>query len=709
MKISIKKYSKTGYRVFIFLVAAGMVLYVLPRQGKFRYEYSQGKPWRHETLIAPFDFPVYKNQTELKNERDLVLKNLKPYFISDESIGQKTIEIFQKDFNLIIAEMSEKFPFVETVLRGTNNTFIQEIEKKSVELLQNIYRQGLLEIPEEIPDINSFSVIMVVKNNFAEPYEAENFFNYQTAYKYVTSGLVEYIIKNSKAKQEETESFISELHFNKYLKSNVIFDEERTENEKQNILRNISLTSGLIVSGQRIIDTGEIINDETGKILDSLKMEYESRLGKGRGATYILLGQGTLILVIFLLIYFFIFVFRKNVYDNFASVLFLMLVTVLMVMLARLSQTSESMSLYIIPFAILPLLVRIFLDSRLAFFFHVVIMLLCAHFSNNSFEFVILQIPIGIVAIVSLYKMVRRSQLVKSAFFIILTYSLIYTGLALWQEGDITRINYKMYGHFAINGGFVLLVYPLIYIFEKIFGFLSDVTLVELSDTNHPLLRKMAENAPGTFQHSVQVANLAQEAVYKIGGNPLLVRAGAMYHDIGKMETPMFFTENQAGRINPHNGMPFEESAQIIIHHAEIGAKMAQKANIPSQIVDFIMTHHGTAKTKYFYNSHINAFPDEPVDVSAFTYPGPSPFSIETAVLMMADSVEAASRSIKVYTDDEIDKLVEKIIDTQIADNQFINSPITFKNITEIKEIFKSKLKNIYHTRIEYPTLRKKS
>ena len=707
MKEIFKKYSKVGYRVILFLLAAGTVLYVLPRQGKFRYEYSQGKLWRHETLMAPFDFPVYKSQSELKIEKDLILQNLKPYFIDDETIGQKAVENFITDFNLNIDKMSEQFPFIENFIRSKNKMQISIIENKCVELLQNIYQQGLIEIPDEIPDINSFEVIMVVKNNFAMPYEAENLFNYQTAYKSITSALIDYITNILKIKQDDAEGFISQLHLNKYLKVNLLYNEERTESEKQNILKNISLTSGLIIAGQRIIDTGEIINEDTGKILDSLKMEYESRLGKGRGAVYILLGQTALIVVLFVLTFFFIYVFRKKVYDSFASVCFLMLVTVLMVILAWFVQTFEKMSLYIIPFAILPLIVRIFLDSRLAFFFHVVIMLMCALFSSNSFEFIVLQIPIGIVAIVSLYRMVRRSQLLKSAFLIILTYSLIYTGLALWQEGDITRINLKMYGHFAINGSFMLLVYPLIYIFERTFGFLSDVTLVELSDTNHPLLRKLAENSPGTFQHSIQVANLAQEAVYKIGANPLLVRAGAMYHDIGKMDTPMFFTENQAGGINPHKEISFEESSKAIIYHVESGAKMANKSNIPTQIIDFIKTHHGTTKTKFFYNSYINKFNCEPKDISAFTYPGPSPFTKETAVLMMADSVEAASRSIKVYTNEEIDNLVERIINDQIADNQFINSPITFKDIAIIKDTFKSKLKNIYHTRIEYPTIKK--
>jgi putative nucleotidyltransferase with HDIG domain len=279
--------------------------------------------------------------------------------------------------------------------------------------------------------------------------------------------------------------------------------------------------------------------------------------------------------------------------------------------------------------------------------------------------------------------------------------------MALWQEGDLAKIDYQRYGWYALNGGFLLLIYPLIWVFEKVFGFVSDVTLVELSDTNHPLLRKLSEKAPGTFQHSIQVGNLAQDAVYRIGGNALLVRAGAMYHDIGKIASPLFFTENQAGTLNPHDKMPFDESAQIVIHHIESGIKMAQKEKIPEQIIDFIRTHQGTMRTKFFYNSYVNENPNEVMDVSLFSYPGPTPFTKETAVLMMADSVEAASKSLKTYSDDEIDRLVENIINTQIDENQFINAPITFKEISEVKEVFKQKLKNMYHARIEYPVLKK--
>jgi putative nucleotidyltransferase with HDIG domain len=340
---------------------------------------------------------------------------------------------------------------------------------------------------------------------------------------------------------------------------------------------------------------------------------------------------------------------------------------------------------------------------------HVITVLMAAFFTQNSFEFVYMQVPIGLIAIFSLFRMVRREQLVRVSIFIVLAYSGFYTAMALLQEGDLKTIDISLFGQFVINGAFVLLVYPLIYVFEKVFGFISDVTLVELSDTNHPLLRRLAEKAPGSFQHSLQVGNLAQEAVYRIGGNPLLVRAGAMYHDIGKTISPIFFTENQNTGFNPHANLDHEKSAQTIIQHIENGVKIARKHKLPEQIIDFIRTHQGTTKTKFFYNSYKNEHPDEEPNISKFTYPGPTPFTKETAILMMADAVEAASRSLKSFTDEEIEKLVENIINNQIEEKQFVNAPITFREITKVKEVFKQKLKNIYHARVEYPELKKQT
>lgn len=704
-----KKYSITINRIVLFIAAIAVVIYIFPRQGKFQYEYVKGKPWAHNTLIAPFDFPIYKTQAELKTERENTLSSFNPYFNFQNDVEQEYIALFEKDYYASRARLYSKYSFLSAPLPGNPEYDIfSGLRSHTKKLLADIYNKGIISLPEEYQDKPATFVLTVVKDNFAEHNELGQYHTYPSAYQYLAKALSAYISNRSEANRAAIDLFINELQLNKYLEANLVYDEERSIQEKEKILADISLTSGIVISGQRILDTGELISEESGKILDSLKTEYEGRLGKGTNHYFVLLGQILMVSFFFVIIYFFLYFFRNDEFKNLKSVFFLLLMVVTMVVLAQVAGKSEVFSPYIIPFAILPIIVRVFFDSRLAFFLHVTTILLSAFFVSNSFEFVIIQVPIGLVAMYSLYRMVRRSQLVRAAVFIIVSYSLLYAGLALWQEGDISKIDYSMFFKIVINGGLLLLVYPMIYIFEKLFGFLSDVTLVELSDTNHPVLRRLAEKAPGTFQHSIQVGNLAQEAVYTIGGNPLLVRTGAMYHDIGKLSAPIYFTENQANGINPHADLPYEESAQIIISHVESGVKLAQKEKLPRQIIDFIETHHGTMKAKYFYNSYLNESPDAEVDVTLFSYPGPTPFSKETAVLMMADSVEAASRSLKSYSDDEIDRLVESIIDAQITDNQFIEAPITFKEITLVKDIFKQKLKNIYHARIEYPELKNK-
>lgn len=707
---TIRKYSIAINRIVLFLAAIAIVTYFFPRQGKFGYEYTKGKPWPHSTLIAPFDFPIYKTQAELKAEREKSLSAFYPYFRFNEEVEQAQLSLFENDYNSARLRLISKYPFLSLPIPGRPEFDIFAGTRSHIKrLLSETYEKGIITLPEEYQDKPSSMIVSVVKNNFAERNELGELYNYPSAYLHLTKGLTSYINQRTTVSPRIIEQFIDDLQLNKYLQSNVVYDEARTQHEKERVLADISLSSGVVLSGQRIIDTGELIADENGKILDSLKSEYESRLGAGSSHFIVLLGQALLISMLFTIVYYFLYYFRRDEFRNLKSVCFLLLLVVIMVILAQLAGISaEPASIYVIPFAILPIIVRIFFDSRLAFFLHVTTILLSATFAPNSFEFAIIQIPIGLVAMYSLYRMTRRSQLVRAAILIILSYSLLYTGLKLWQEGDFTRIDYSMYRNLAINGGLLLLVYPLIYIFEKLFGFLSDVTLVELSDTNHPILRRLAEKAPGTFQHSIQVGNLAQEAIYLIGGNPLLVRTGAMYHDIGKLVAPLYFTENQTHGINPHSELPYEDSAQIIISHVENGVKMAHKEKLPRQIIDFIETHHGTMKAKYFYNMYVNERPDEEVDVSLFCYPGPTPFTKETAVLMMADSVEAASRSLKSYSDDEIDRLVENIINSQMAENQFMDAPITFKEINTVKDLFKQKLKNIYHARIEYPELKKK-
>ncbi len=705
-----KKYTNTTYRVIAFIFAIALVTYLLPKTAKFKYEYSKGLPWPHKTLIAPFDFPIYKSQAELNREKDSLLNSFRPYFVLDTSIETKQISLFRSSFDSIIVNFAGKYPelFKHKKKKKFKQYYYQEIKKDIIYSLKQVYYKGVIELPEEYVNKPPTFELNLIKGNIVEPYGLSELLTPKSAYQQIKINTLNGLGSMTEKMFNEAQSFLSDLQLNRFILPNINFDKTRTEIEKENLLKNISLTSGKVLKGQRIIDTGEIVDAKTEKILDSLKKEYEARLGTTTGMYIILLAQTLMVTLFFVIIYLFLYYFRKDVYHNFLSVMFILIMVVFMISIAAGIHSLGKIPLFIIPFAILPIVVRIFFDSRLAFFLYIITIIISAFFAGNSFLFVLLQIPAGIVAIFSLFIMVRRSQLVRAALFIFITYSLFYLVIALWQEGDIKKIDPRYFGMFAINSALILLAYPLIDIFERTFRFLSDVTLMELSDTNHPLLRMLAEKAPGTFQHSIQVANLAQEVAYKVNANPMLVRAGAMYHDIGKTVSPIFFTENQAAGFNPHTELDFEESARIIISHVEEGVKLARKENLPEQIIDFIRTHHGTTKTKFFYNSYMNENPDAKPEEKMFSYPGPTPFTKETAILMMADAIEAASKSMKHYSDDEIDKLVEGIITSQLKENQFINAPITFKEITQAKEILKQKLKNIYHARIQYPKLKKK-
>jgi len=701
------KFYKPVARIVLFIISIAIVTYLLPKTGKFAYEYQNGIPWKHQTLIAPFDFPIYKTQSELNAETTLVMEAYRPYYEMDTTVVNKVLGLFSSDYNDFVSGNKSNYPQLSKSYRP-DTSYYDLIRSTIYANIQGIYSKGVVLLAEEAIDAQADFELMLIKGAFAEPFELSELEQRTSAYKKLVQKTVAELDLKEDLLIGEASAFIDALHLNKYIEANITFNSERNATELEQLKKNISLTSGRVLAGQRIIDQGEIVTDDIEKVLNSLRRKYEANISSDSDYYFILGGQLLLITFLFTTIYLFLFYFRKDVYQSISSISFILLITLLMIVFASLKQFFIHFPFYIIPFAILPIIIRTFLDSRLAFFMHVITVLICAFFAQNSFEFVFIQIPVGLVAMFSLFRMARRSHIVRAAMFIILTYSIIYTALHLWQEGSINTIKPLMYAYFAANGVMLLMVYPLIWIFEKLFGFLSDVTLIELADTNHPILREMAEATPGTFQHSIQVGNLAQEVAYKLDANPALVRAGAMYHDIGKMASPMFFTENQAGGLNPHSELEFEESAKIVINHIENGVKLALKHNLPNQIVDFITTHQGTTKTRYFYNSYINKYPDQTPDISSFTYPGPTPFTKETAILMMADSIEAASRSLKNYTDDEIDKLVEKIINIQIEEDQFINAPITFKEISLAKEVFKNKLKNIYHARIEYPDIKKK-
>jgi cyclic-di-AMP phosphodiesterase PgpH len=679
-----KNNSLVIYRVLLFLLAAAIIVGVFPKEGKFRYEFQRGKPWMHEDLIAPFDFPILKTEAELAQEREAIIKQVKPYFIFDEAIYRHSRNSLVDDFNIKWQERNE-----------TSTTAKAQKESMLLGLYDTLLSTGIIEMHTVIEGKPGEFLIILLRENLAVERELRSFYNIQSADAYVKGVL-------SQVKAAEDYEFLARLIEN-HLVQNVRFDPATTEREMQTALGRISLARGMIQKGERIISKGDLVNAERHQVLESFRKEYELQVGGAASYIGIIAGQSILVVIALTVFMLFLVFFRPEIFRQNKMVVFMLMVLLLMVFALSYMARYHLAYLYLVPLCLVPIIIRIFSDTRLALFVHLVTIFIAGFLVPNSFEFVFLQLIAGIIAIISVVNLQKRSQFAKSVLLIFLTYVAVYTGMNLMQEGNFSTMEANMFIMFGGSAMFTLLAYPLIYVFEKIFGFTTDVTLLELSDTNNKLLRELAEKAPGTFQHSLQVANIAEELTREIGGNPLLVRTGALYHDIGKMNNPMFFIENQITGVNPHDELSFEESSRIIISHVIEGVEMARKHNLPEILIDFIRTHHGTRRVDYFYIMHKKENPEEEVNEESFKYHGPIPFSKETAVVMMADSVEAASRSLKKPDQQKINDLVDTIINKQVEDNQFDNSPITMRDITRIKKILKKKLMNIYHVRIEYP------
>ena len=671
------------YKVLIFIGTVAIIVYFLPRDGKFNYQFDIDKPWKYGQLMATFDFPIYKDDAVVKREQDSILAAFQPYYQLDKSIEKTAISKLKADYQ---SHLRDIVP---------SSDYMRYLEKR----LSEIYKAGILST-EGLDQLrqDSTTAIMVIDDKLANQRSTEQLFSVKDAYTYLlTADTAHY-----------SPFILRQCSLNEYLYPNLSYDEQRTETAKKETLDNYAWANGIVVSGQKIIDRGEIIDQETYNILESLRKESIQRsesLGQKR---LILTGQ-TLFVGIFILCFMlYLDLFRKDYYERKGSLSLLFTLIMFYCVVTALMVANNIYNVYIIPYAMLPVIIRVFLDSRTAFLTQVVTILICSICLRYPHEFILLQLAAGLVAIFSLRELSQRSQLFRTALLVILTYAALYFSFELITENDLSKLNGSMYTYFTVNGVLLLFTYPLLFLLEKTFGFTSNVTLVELSNINSPLLRRLSETVPGTFQHSMQVANLAAEAANRIGAKSQLVRTGALYHDIGKMENPVFFTENQSGGVNPHKNLSYEQSAQVIISHVTDGLKLAEKNNLPKVIKDFISTHHGRGKTKYFYISWKNEHPDEEPNEELFTYPGPNPFTRETAILMMADAVEAASRSLPEYTEDSINNLVDKIIDSQVEEGYFKECPITFKDIATVKSVFKEKLKTIYHTRTAIPNLKNK-
>ncbi len=670
------------YKLLIFVATVAVIVYFLPREGKFNYQYDVDKPWKYGQLMATFDFPIYKEDATIKREQDSIIRSFYPYYSLNKSTEKEAIQKLKANYN---NRLKQLLPNVD---------YLKHIEQ----ILNTVYSVGIIANSDASElEKDSTHNIRIINDKLANLQPVSQLFTAKEAY--------EYLLMTDSTRFNP--HILRRCGLNEYIIPNLLPDTVRTRTAKEELLNNYSWAKGVILSGQKIIDRGDIVTPDKYSILESLRRESLQRSESFNQKQLILVGQ---ILFVALFVAFFMLyleLFRKKFFKHRGSLLLLFAMMVVYCVATSLLSGDSLVGINILPYAMLPIVVRVFLDSRTALTCYIITILICSITLRLPHEFILTQLAAGLAAIFSLKELSQRSQLFRTAIIVILTYLLVYFAFELITENDLTKLNGRMYIYFVANGVLLLFAYPLLFLLEKTFGFTSNVTLVELSNINNDLLKKMAETVPGTFQHSMQVANLASEAANRIGANSQLVRTGALYHDIGKMENPAFFTENQSGGVNPHKNLNNEQSAQVVINHVSDGLKLAEKHNLPTVIKDFISTHHGHGKTKYFYISWKNEHPGEEPSEEMFTYPGIDPFSKETAILMMADAVEAASRSLPEYTEESISQLVDKIIDSQVEEEAFKNCPLTFKDIATIKAVFKEKLKTIYHTRISYPELKK--
>lgn len=666
-------------RIALVLVTVTVIVWSLPRNEGQRFRYDIGKPWMYGSFIAKFDFPIYKTDETIKAQEDSLLQTYQPYYNYDNTVEKKQVSKFLSDFH-------DGIP-------GLPHQYIDIIAKQ----LHRLYQTGIMDTPEynEIYR-DSTSLVRVVIGNNAQTMPLNEIYSTLSAY--------EQIFLDDVVAQQRP--LLQRCNLNNYIEPNLIYDKERSLTERNDLLSSIPPASGMVMSGQKVIDRGDIVDEYTYRVLNSFEREIKRRSATQNEITSTIIGQIILVTLMVTLFTIYLALFRRDYFNKPRSIAMLYSLITLFPVIVAIMMRHNFLSVYIVPFAMVPMFVRVFMDSRTAFISHVTMLLICTIAVRYQYEFIIIQIVAGLIAIYSLRELTRRAQVFKTGILVAMGSALVYLALQMIQDNDFTIMDHDMYYHFVVNGVLLLLAYPLMYIVEKMFGFVSSVTLFELSNTNRGLLRDLSEIAPGTFQHSITVGNLAAEIANKIGANSLLVRTGALYHDIGKMADPVFFTENQAG-VNPHDHLDYKESARIIINHVTEGVKMAERENLPTIIRDFIVTHHGTGMTKFFYIKYKNEHPDEEIDPKPFEYPGPNPFTREQAILMIADGVEAASRSITEYTEENIATLVNKIIDGDVADGYFKDCPITFRDIALAKIVLIERLKAIYHTRISYPEAKK--
>ena len=668
-------------RTLLVLITVLVIVWALPRNESKQFRYDIGKPWMYGSFIAKFDFPIYKTDEAIKEQEDSLLETYQPYYNYDPAVEKKQVSKFLADY--------------QNGIPGLPQNYVRLIADR----LHRLYQAGIMDTPEYNEAYrDSTSQVRLVSGNNAQSISLGCVYSTLSAYEQL-------FIDEQIAMQRP---ILQRCNLNNYIEPNLIYDKGRSETERNDLLSSIPPASGMVMSGQKVIDRGDIVDEYTYRVLSSFEREIKRRSATQTQITNTIIGQVIFVTLMVFLFTMYLGLFRRDYFNKPRSIAMLYTLITLFPVVVSLMMRHNFLSVYMLPFAMVPIFVRVFMDSRTAFVCHVTMILICTTAVRYQYEFIIIQLVAGLIAIYSLRELTRRAQVFKTAILVGIGSTLVYLALQLMQDNDFSSMDHDMYYHFVVNAVLLLIAYPMMYIIEKMFGFVSSVTLFELSNTNRGLLRDLSEIAPGTFQHSITVGNLAAEIANKIGANALLVRTGALYHDIGKMKNPVFFTENQAG-VNPHDTLTYQESARIIISHVTEGVKLAERENLPTIIRDFIVTHHGTGITKFFYIKYKNEHPEEEVDPAPFTYPGPNPFTREQAILMIADGVEAASRSLPEYTEESISTLVNRMIDQDVTDGYFKECPITYRDLAIAKLVLIERLKAIYHTRISYPEMKKQN
>ena len=675
------QWRKIATQFVLILITVLVIVWFMPRHQQIQFRYDVGKPWMYGSLIADFDFPIYKSDESIKAEQDSILVAFQPYYNYNKAQERRQIKLFHQAFSQPI------------------NGLPAPILRVITDRLHRLYSAGIVNTPDyNLISEDSMRTVRLISGKEVKSVQVNCLYSTLTAYETLLGDPVLSPYRN----------ILQRHNLINYIAPNVVYDRQRSEAEKNDLLSSIPLASGMVMSGQKIIDRGDIVDEYTFRVLNSFDKELQRLSASKTEITDTLIGQILYIALLVVIFTSYLNLFRKDYLQKSRNIAMLYASITIFPIAVSLMITHSIFNVYVLPFAMVAIFARVFMDSRTAFMTHVVMVLACAVAVRYQYEFVVIQLLSGLIAIYSLRELSSRSQLFKTALWVTSGNMVVFFAIQLMQSNDIMKMDFDMYTIFIVNGVLLLLAYPLMYLIEKTFGFVSNVTLIELSNTNKGVLRDLSEIAPGTFQHSITVGNIAAEIANRIGADSLLVRTGALFHDIGKMKNPVFFTENQAG-VNPHDNMSYEQSAQIIISHVTDGVKLAEENNLPAIIKEFILTHHGRGVAKYFYIKYKNEHPDEDVDIEKFTYPGPNPFTREQAILMMSDATEAASRSLNDYTEESISGLVNKIIDGQVAEGFFAECPITFRDISLAKKIIVFRLMAIYHTRIQYPELSKRA